>query len=94
MKIAHYQAYFSIILGIMSINLLILLYVSRAPSWMAQTHGWNVLFTGVGLISGIILGRRGLKYYRKIAISGIVVCGLGLLFWLYYFLVWFGFVMY
>jgi hypothetical protein len=43
---------------------------------------------------GIILGRKGLKYYRKIAISGIVVCGLGLLFWLYYFLVWFGFLMY
>jgi hypothetical protein len=91
-KLTLKKTIYSLILGLISITLpfIILFWQGTGiSSGSAEIFLLGMIITGTLAIVGLIFGIKGLKSTRrKLAIAGIVICSISVLFWMYLSLTW------
>jgi uncharacterized membrane protein YbaN (DUF454 family) len=95
-KLVNNQAIYSIILGIIGVAVPCIaatLYGGHA-GWVYRGYPGCIIVTGICVTLGLFFGIRGLKSTKKLAIIGIIVCSISLVFWMYFSLNWLYFILF
>jgi len=97
-KPVNNQAFYSLMLGLISIILPIIVIeiygVHGRGSGPYREYPGCIVITGICVILGLFFGIRGLKSTKKLATIGIVVCSISLVFWIMFFLNWLYFILF
>jgi hypothetical protein len=97
-RLVHNQAIYSLILGLISTILPIIVIeiygVHGRGSGPYREYPWCIVMTGICVILGLFFGIRGLKSTKKLAIIGIIVCSISLVFWIMFFVNWLYFILF